>query len=127
MPYESKWEKNGFYSRFWGLIPESEVNEMNHEFSNDERCDKARYQIFDGTDIEAFTLNEQEITTIASNDIGLSTYIKNIAVALVGSKPEIKEAYQQYIDTCQPYNITWKFRIFDTLDEARSWLNELEA
>lgn len=122
MPFENTWEDRGYYSRFWGIVPEWEIDAMNREFSNDPRCDTARYQIFDGTDIEAFAISEREIKKIASNDIGVESYLKNVSVALVGSKPEIKAAYQQYVETCQKLNKTWTFRIFDTLAEARQWL-----
>jgi|GEM_PF-1470604 len=124
MPFELSWEKHGFYSRFWGKVPKRDIEAKNRCFSNDSRSDRCSYQIFDGTDVEAFVLSKSDITAIAGNDVGLGFYLKNLSVVLIGSKPEIRDVYQQYVSTCTRLNITWKFHICDTIDQSREWLRQ---
>ncbi|EDY83480.1 hypothetical protein VDG1235_3107 [Verrucomicrobiia bacterium DG1235] len=126
MPFEYSWEERGFYCRFWGEVPEWEIKAKNVNFSNDPRCDDCLYQILDGTDIDAFILPAQGITKIASNDIGMCAYLKSLSVVLVGTKPEVRDVFQQYVSTCLRMNITWKFHICETLEQARKWLKQQE-
>lgn len=110
------------YSRVWGLVSEAEITKLNEEFASDHRSRTSRYHIFDGTDMEDYTANDIDISNFAANDIGTSTYVKNLKVALVSPKPHIKEGYQQYIADCQQVETGWTFKIFDTLEEARDWV-----
>lgn len=124
MPFETIWEKRGFYIRFWETVPDSEVMTMINRFSNDPRSDKCLYKIYDATEVEAFTSSENDIIKYASNDIGMASYLKNFSVVLIGSKAEIRKAFRLYISTCLRVNMTWRFHICDTLDQAREWLTQ---
>lgn len=126
MPFETKWEDHGFYTKFWGVVPHSEIEAKNNVFSGDPRCDSCRYKIFDATEVEAFVFSEKDITSYASNDIGMATYLKNLSVVLVGSKAEVRRAFQCYTSTCLRVNMTWKFHLCDTLEQAREWLSKQE-
>lgn len=124
MPFRYNWEKNGFYSKFWGEVLNWEIEVKNMYFSNDPRCDKCHYQIIDASEVEAFALSEIDITKMASNDIGMGFYLKNFSVAIVCATPEVQAAFQKYISICLPSKMTWTYHICDTLEEANAWLEQ---
>ncbi|MBC2606593.1 hypothetical protein [Pelagicoccus albus] len=124
MPFEISWEKQGFHIRFFGHITEKELQAKNWGFSNNPRCNSCSYQIVDGSKIESIELSDLEITYLASNDVGMDFYLRNIYVVLVGSHPELKRIYRQYVSTCLKTDMSWKYHICDTVEQARSWLTE---
>ncbi|MDQ8198875.1 hypothetical protein QEH56_11980 [Pelagicoccus enzymogenes] len=126
MPFETKWEPNGFYARFWGDVRIDEIAAKNRHFSNSPRSDKAHYQIFDGSEITSIVLPPNGINEIASHDIGMGYYMKNLSVIHIGSNPEVREFYERYISTCLRLNLTWKFQICQTLEQARTWIQQQE-
>lgn len=124
MPFEYTWEKYGFYSRFWGNVTLREIEAKNRHFSNDLRCDSCLYQIIDGTDIESFILPSYGIKDMASNDIGMNFYKKNLSVILVSSKPQVQETFQRYVKICQEMNVNWKFHLCNSIEQATNWIGE---
>ncbi len=124
MPFENSWENRGFYTKFWGTVTHKEIETKNRDFSSDPRSYNCLYQIFDGTEIDAFEFAEGDLVKIASNDIGMGFYLKDLSVVLVSEKPEIQAVYQQYLKTCQLAKMTWKFHICDTVEQAREWLTQ---
>lgn len=122
MPFEYSWEQNGFYSKFWGTVPNNEIESKNFYFSNDSRCDKSQYQILDGSEIESFSLSSDDITKMASNDIGMGFYLKEFSMVFVCPKPEVRKVIETYISTCERSDIPWTYHICDTLPQARAWL-----
>ncbi len=131
MPFKYIWEDRGFYSKFWGTILDRDIEIKNMYFSGmyfsgDPRSDNCRYQILDASEVEEFVLSDFEINKMASNDIGIGFYVKKFSVVLVSSKPIIRDAFQRYIQTCIRSNVTWKFHICDTLEQAREWLRQLD-
>ncbi len=98
-----------------------EIAAINVDFSNHEWSEKARYQIFDGADIDRILLSHSDILFNAAADIGASRYLKDVKIALVSSNIEARTTFQKYISACETADISWSFRIFDTLEEARDW------
>lgn len=126
MPFETKWDEREFYTRFWGEVLDSEIERKNKVFSGDPRCEKCYYKVFDATEVEAFLFSENDITKYASNDIGMSAYVRNLSVVLIGSKTEVRSVFQRYVSTCLRVHINWKFHLCDTLEQAREWINQQE-
>lgn len=122
MPFEHTWENHGFYATFWGKVTEREIETKNVHFSNDRRCEKSEYQIFDGSGIDTFELSDQDITKMASNDIGMGFYLKRFSVVFVSTKPGFRKAIEQYISICQRSGLSWKFHICNSLPQARAWI-----
>lgn len=118
MPHENFWENRGFYSRFWGDVTVEDIEAKNIAFSSDPRCEKCRYQILDCTEVESFISTREDIVRIASNDIGMGYYLKQLSVVLVTANAEIRDTYRKYISTCLQTNLRWSFHICDTLEQA---------
>lgn len=123
MPFEYKWEKDGFHSRFWGTVLEEEIDLKNRKFSTNPRCGSSRYQIFDGSGIDKFKLSVDGIAKMATNDIGMGFYLRDFSVVLVGSKPNVVATYRQYIEYCRIGGLRWDFHVCKSLEDARLWLD----
>ncbi len=122
MPFEYTWEQNGFYSKFWGTVLNKEIESKNFYFSNDSRCDKTQYQILDGSKIETLSLTDDDITKMASNDIGMGFYLKKFSMVFVCPNPDVRSVFEKYISTCERSGIPWTYHLCDTLPQARAWL-----
>lgn len=126
MPFEIKWEEDGFLSRFWGNVLEKEIELKNRKFSSDTRCESSRYRIFDGTQIETFDFSIDGIAKMASNDIGMGFYLEKLKIVLIGKKPEVLDVYRKYSETCRQSGLNWEFHICSSLQQAREWLGQAQ-
>lgn len=124
MPYETFWENHTFHTRFWGNVTLEEMEAKNIAFTSDPRCERCRYQILDCTEVESFISTREEIVQIASNDIGMGYYLKQLSVVLISSDAEIRNTYRKYISTCLQTNLRWHFHICDTLEKANQWIEQ---
>lgn len=126
MPFEFTWEPHGFYARLSGNVSLADIEAKNRRFSNDPRSDLCHYQIIDASGADAIEMPERAIKDMASNDIGMCAYKPKFAVCLVSSKPEIRETFSSYVALCLKRNVSWQFKICQTLEQARAWLNEAQ-
>ena len=123
MPHKTLWKTAGIIWEFSGVLPLTEVAEVNAEFYSDPRSDDVRYQIFDGTAIDTIVGSEQEAKMLAAIDGGASRSIPNLKVALVIKEPmlELAEAYKENLSK---FGSGWHCEIFYSMDKAKDWVAE---
>jgi len=68
-------------------------------------------------------LDKLDLVNISADDLAVSRKYPNIKVAMVGTNPEFKNVFMDYMQISWAINSSWEFRIFDTLEAAREWLN----
>jgi len=122
MPYLTKWEDRGIRWEFFGDVTAEEIEKANKEFYNDERSDRAKYQIVDATKISTVEWNDLEIVKTAAYDIGAGHVIKNLKVAYVAHNKEIVSKIEKYIEISKRLNSSWIFKGFDDFESAREWV-----
>lgn len=123
MAHNTTWEEYGIHWEYYGVVTLQEVAQSNTEFYCDDRSDSAKYQIFDGTAAEDFVGTEEEARMIAAIDLGASRSITDLKVALVVPASALDLA-EQYIASSKELKSPWTFRIFPSLAEARTWVQE---
>ena len=123
MTYEVTWEvPAGFYVHFSGWVTPESANKLAHELTSDPRYDDLFYAIVDLTDAPGHTFRRDDPGGVARAMIELAgarftnPSVLEVAVARDPKMLHFLETYAKF--TTRP------FKVFPTLDAARSWLAE---
>ena len=120
MPYKTEWTENGVWWTYSGIVTSKEALQSNLEIYGDSRFDRLTYQIADFSGAEALELTEGEVKKIAYLDRAAALSNPKIKVAIVAHLDLIKEMAQMYANYSE--TSPWQTKIFNTLQEARQWL-----
>ncbi len=126
MPYRTNWEPDGIIWEYYGHVTSKDISESNSEFFHDMRSKNARYQIVDTSETEILEWPEMDIVETSANDVGASRVVEKIKLAFVIRKEEIYRKIQKYIEISRKLDTNWEFRIFDNIEDARSWVKQEE-
>ena len=122
MSYQCRWEPQGFVVHHQGTLHSSEALDSKQCFYRHERSDYARYQIIDFSQAHAGELVDADFDLACALDVGASTYLKHVLIAFVVTNLDIFTQALQYIERARAAGCDWSFRIFTSLDDARSWI-----
>jgi hypothetical protein len=120
MPYQSNWEQAGVHVRLTGQVTGLDIKQVDREIYGHETFDGMRYTIYDFTQAEDFSVSLDEMREVAAMDLAASTTNPNLRIALVAATETVRIANSVY-ETAAP-ELPWDAREFDTLNEARRWL-----
>jgi hypothetical protein len=121
MPYSLHWEPRGVYRRYFGEVTIEERLESFNAVCADPRFDDLRYTITDYLDIARYEVNDLATQEIAAMHIAPLHTNPRVMIAAVAVNPEVVSAIEAFIALqfiAQPY------RIFPTLPDARSWIEQ---
>lgn len=121
MPFEIIWENRGSLWIYTGYVSGDELVASNETFLNDERSDRARYQIIDMSQITGVEDSPATMKMLAASDFGAGTYLRNMRVALVATLPTMRALISEYQRLLNSLNCRWETRLFDNVEEARAW------
>lgn len=125
MPYATEWETRGVVWRFWGVVTGDELLQSNHEIYGDERFDRLAYQIVDLTRVEQFAVSEDDMLVMAASDRAAALSNGNIHVAVAAKNADVKRLSAIY--EAASVRSPWVQRVFETVEEARRWVDDLAA
>ncbi len=122
MPYQTRWEQEGFFAEFSGEVPSWEIEAVNHEFTGNPKFDTVRFALWDMSRIERLVVSEADIETAAATDQGASVVRRTLRGAIVVPEGRVREIVEQYLAVSSELENTWDTRLFDDIDSARRWL-----
>lgn len=122
MPHKTVWEEKGIYWRFSGPVSSTEVEQANNEMYGNPRFDDIRYFIWDMADATAPEITVDVAEDAAATDRGASLTNAQIKGALISSNNYIDKLIQHYIKTSESMGTPWKLKLFNNLEDARSWV-----
>ncbi len=122
MAHVNHWLHRGFHCEFHGQIDLPELHAGIHDFYSDPRSESCRYMIVDFSDSTLPEIPDLENAKFAALDKGGSSYIETFRQVFVAPSPQVRAFAQDHIDRLQKLGVPWEFEIFDTLEEARSWV-----
>lgn len=122
MSYNTVWEQQGIVWTYGGHVTAREIEQANEAFYNDDRSERARYQIIDALRVRSVEWNDRNIKVAAAYDIGAETVVKHVKVAYVATAPDIIAKMEKYVELARTLNATWQFRGFRDLAAARAWV-----
>jgi hypothetical protein len=121
MSYSITWEPHGVYRRYLGNVTIAERLASFETICRDRRFDDLRYAITNYLDVGAYEITPEATAEIAALHIGPLRTNPHIAIAAVAVRSDIVAAIRDFLAhgfTTAPY------RVFPTLEEARSWTDE---
>jgi hypothetical protein len=121
MSYEVLWEPRGAVKRFWGVVSSADMLRSVVETEADPRFDTLRYVINDFLAISHLTFSAEDVSEVATMDLGASRTNPAIKIAIVATMAELIAFAHQYADS--DLNV-YPTRIFATMGEARAWAEE---
>jgi hypothetical protein len=121
MPYSTSWEASGVLWTFYGEVTGDEILRANREIYGDPRFHRLTYQLVDLTGVERFDVTEDDMAMIAVHDRAAARSKPHIRVAVAAADESIKDlsAFYDAVMVGSP----WHQRIFDSMSEAREWLD----
>jgi hypothetical protein len=122
MPHRTIWEKEGVIWEFYGHVTAREIADANEEFIGDPRSKNAKYQIVDAINTIELEWNPLDIVEMSVNDVAASRSLNNLKLAFLTNSDKIREKVEKYVNISRNLNSDWKFRGFNSLDEAREWI-----
>ena len=123
MPLKTYWEPEGYVYECIGIVTAEDIEKINFDFLDIPEGVKPRYQLINGLYCDKMVLDKLDLVNISADDLAVSRKYPNIKVAMVGTNPEFKNVFMDYMQISWAINSSWEFRIFDTLEAAREWLN----
>ncbi len=122
MSYDIIWNNDGTIINFRGNITINEINEANDILYKDERYETHKYGISNFLNATSDTIDEESVMFPAAMDRGASQYIKKMKIALVTTDKHVRALCQHYIDISKEIGSTWKFDIFNSVEDALTWV-----
>lgn len=122
MPYQVTWESpTSIWTKFSGQVPFSEMMQASSDLFDDPRSDGVEHAYWDFSDIDGFTVSEEEVDEIAYIDDAASRHMRQLKAAFVIRDPGLIELAEQYIAQLSALGSPWQNRIFQSMEEARQW------
>lgn len=124
MPYDLTWEAGGVYRRYLGDVTIADRRASFEAICSDSRFDELRYTITDYRAARTYEATTDATLEIAALHVGPLLTNPHIVMAAVADRADIISAIEDFIAhgfTTAPY------RVFQTVDEARQWINAVFA
>ena len=119
MPYETTWETNGIYQKFWGVVSSPELFDSLTDLHRDHRFNSIRYVIKDYLGIEFFDVGLKTLLDGRAFNMVAQKENPNIVVAIVTTDPEIVASTA----LASSYRLdAYPRKIFSTVAEAREMI-----
>ena len=121
MSYEVFWEPRGVVKRFEGVVSSADLLRSVVETEADARFDSLRFVINDFRDVSQIKFGVQEVSEVATLDLGASRTNPAIRIAVVATLPEVIALAEHYANS--PLNV-YPTRIFASMEAAQAWVSE---
>ncbi len=123
MAYKINWEsQNAVWVVFNGTVTFGEANAATNAVYSDPRSDDLQFALWDFAAIDDFAVTEREVEDMAASDYVAGLYMKPMKAAFIIADPRLKELGDQYISHLREFGSRWQNGLFDSLDDARKWI-----
>jgi hypothetical protein len=120
MPCKVTWKDNGLLWELSGNISAEEFHRINLDHQGDARWDELRYLIADFRNVISIDFPEEELILIQAMDKAAAKSNPYLKIASIANTDETRK-FAEFYGTDTP----WEYKVFETFEEARSWLESL--
>ena len=122
MSYETIWEPQGIYQRFWGVVSSPELFDSLADIHRDPRVATIRYVIKDYIGVDVFDVGMKTLLEGRALSMVAQQANPDITVAVVTTNPEIIQASE----IASSYQLdAYPRKTWPTLADARKWIEEV--
>lgn len=122
MTCKTTWEPHGILWEYSGEVTGDEIDTVNSRFFRDERRFDVDYQIIDASRVTGTDWNARDAHLIAAKDFGVQQEVEDLKLAFIVEEESFAALVDEYILISERLETTWEFRRFDTVAEARAWV-----
>jgi len=120
MPYQSEFESNGVYTRYYGRVHANEIEEAGGRLrSHPLTVARIGYCVCDFLDVEELVITDFEVLMLAARDHQIVDVNPGLRIAVVAADTRLKAVARIYAGS--PL-MRLNARVFDTLDAAYEWV-----
>ncbi|SDH19228.1 hypothetical protein [Propionivibrio dicarboxylicus] len=121
MPYQSEFESNGIYTKFYGRIHAGEIEEASRRLRNHPLAlGRIDYCVCDFLDVDEFVITDFEVLMLAAHDHQAIDINPELRIAIVAADARVKAIARLYAGS--PL-MRRNAGIFASLDEAYEWVD----
>ena len=124
MSVETIWEEDGVYQRYTESITPEDCARGKTSVMGSENLDQIQYWLVDASQSTEYLLGRVQAVEAAGHDYGAKVINDNVLKAFVTTSPAHRKNIEIYMETLKLGESPWKVAIFDTVAEARAWINE---
>lgn len=121
MPYRTVWLEKGLEKTASGIVTGCELIASRKELYGDPRFDNVEYILSDYSSAEAIEIAEQDVKIVAFMDGAAAMSNPNCRVAIVSPNNNKIPLANYYTQLSK--NSPWQTRVFQTVEQAREWIN----
>lgn len=122
MSYTIEWEENGVSITFSKTVTSEDLIQSAYEIFGVAEFDDMKYQLVDTLAVTQVQINKTDMKKIAALDKAAAKSNPRVFVAVVATLEMIKELSQFYAEENQ--DSPWKTQVFETIKDAKSWIEE---
>ena len=119
MPCKVTWKDKELLWELSGNISAAEFHKINNDHQGDPRWDNLRFLIADFREVISIDLPEEDVLMIQAMDKVAAQSNPFLKIASIANSNETRK-FAEFYSTDTP----WKFGIFETIEEARSWFEK---
>ncbi|MFC2101709.1 hypothetical protein ACFLS7_01825 [Bacteroidota bacterium] len=123
MATDIHWEEHGILFKHSGTTTDEEVMRKNDIMYGDIRFESISYQIADYTDVTNNLISARDAKVISTLDkVSAQWSSKSMKLAVVTTDEKFIPIVQSYFKEFE--GSSWEGRLFETLDDAYTWVKE---
>ena len=119
MPFETTFEEEAVYWRFFGTVTFADMFDANKAMWNHPRADRIRFQVVDFLDAGTIEYSDKDAVAFSKLDDAAALSFPEMRVAIIAVAPDHIELCRAYIEGLDAKG--WRARVFSERDTAISW------
>lgn len=123
MSYFHESEPGGIYMKVFGDTTWIEIDEAVRHIRDHSNFSQMSYVIADFLEVGTFYISNYKHLLRASQDYEMAKANRNLKVALVGSRSDVKEAFEVWANSPM-LKTQLNTKVFSNLDDARIWVSQ---
>ena len=124
MNYSIAWGGDTIKVNYSGSISNNDIKRAHFALNGDERFYECKSLILDISKCTMEKVSVDDLIEVIGTDLGASKFLNTLKVAMIAVGEENREKASHYIARCMSFGYPWRFRLFDSIESAESWLTE---
>ena len=123
MGYSIQWRDKSVCVEYFGEIDNEQIKKAHFALNGDARFYNCQSLILDISECNMDNVSVDGLTEVVATDLGASTTITRLKVAMIAVSPENIQKASRYIYWCRSCEFPWTFELFSSMTTAREWLD----
>ncbi len=123
MNYSITWGNKKVRVDYFDAISVKDIQAAHNALNGDARFYSCESLVLDISDCNMDQVSVDDLLPVIGTDLGASETIQSLKVAMIAVEKQNREKASRYISMCRHYGYPWEFKLFESEDAARAWLD----